>query len=177
MPERWGAQVRVVVGEITDAAAVDSAVAGADAVVSALGPSMERKATGLPLVEGTELIVASMRRHGVRRYVGNGTPSVLDPREKPTVQTRLIGAMARTFLPRAYREMLGMSNAVTESGLDWTVVRFIAPADGPAAGVRKVGFFGADRIGWKVTRADIAAFTAAQVDGDRYVGAAPAISN
>ncbi|SDC95139.1 hypothetical protein SAMN05444580_102185 [Rhodococcus tukisamuensis] len=89
----------------------------------------------------------------------------------------VIGAMARTFLPRAYREMLGMSKAVTESGLDATVVRFIAPApaDGPAAGVRKVGFFGTDRIGWKVTRADIAAFTAAQVDGDRYVGAAPAI--
>jgi len=64
-------------------------VAGADAVVSALGPSLDRKATGLPLVEGTRTIIAAMQRHGVRRYVGNGTPSVLDPREKPTWQTRL----------------------------------------------------------------------------------------
>jgi hypothetical protein len=43
-----------------------------------------------------------MERHGVRRYVGNGTPSVLDPRERPTWQTRLSTFMAKTFLARAY---------------------------------------------------------------------------
>jgi uncharacterized protein YbjT (DUF2867 family) len=101
VPAGWGADVTVVVGEITDAAAIDRAVAGADAVVSALGPSMDRTATGLPLVEGTRHIVAAMQRHGVRRYVGNGTPSVLDPRERPTWQTRLSTFMAKTFLRRA----------------------------------------------------------------------------
>ena len=39
------------------------------------------------------------------------------------------------------------------------------------------GFYGTDRLGFNITRADIAAFTAAQVDGPHYVGAAPAISN
>ena len=38
----------------------------------------------MPLVEGTRNIVEAMQRHGVRRYIGNATPSVLDPREKPT---------------------------------------------------------------------------------------------
>ena len=52
VPASWGQDVTVVTGEITDAAAIGRAVAGADAVVSALGPSMDRKATGLPLVEG-----------------------------------------------------------------------------------------------------------------------------
>ena len=32
-------------------------------------------------------------------------------------------------------------------------------------------------LGFGITRADIAAFTAAQVDDARYIGAAPAISN
>ena len=50
VPATWGEDVKVAVGEITDAGAIDRAVAGADAVVSALGPSMDRKATGLPLV-------------------------------------------------------------------------------------------------------------------------------
>ncbi|TQC42107.1 NAD-dependent epimerase/dehydratase family protein [Rhodococcus sp. WS4] len=177
VPAEWAGRVTTVVGEITDAKAIDSAITGADAVVSALGPTMDRTATGLPLADGNRLIVASMEKHGVRRYVGNGTPSLLDERDTPTVQTRLVGWMARTFLPRAYREMLAMSRAVTESGLDWTIVRFIAPKDGPAQGVKKVGFFGTDGIGWRVTRADIAAFTAAQVDDDRYLKAAPAISN
>ena len=175
VPSTWS-DVRLVVGEVTDPAAVDAAVAGADAVVSTLGPSMDRKATGLPLVEGTRLVVEAMRRHGVRRYVGNGTPSVLDPREEPTPRTRLIAWTARTFLPRAWTEMVGMSEVVMESGLDWTIVRFTAPRDGPARGVRRVGFFGTDSIGFAVTRADIAAFTAAQVDSDAFVGAAPAIS-
>lgn len=178
VPPSWPEKnVQLVVGEITDAAAVDKAVAGSDAVVSALGPSMDRKTTGLPLVEGTRLIIDAMRRHGVRRFIGNGTPSIVDDRDKPTLQQKLIGFVARTFLPRAYRELLGVSEIIMGSGLDWTIVRFIAPRNGPARGVRRQGFFGTDKIGMKVTRADIAAFTAAQITDDRYANAAPAISN
>jgi uncharacterized protein YbjT (DUF2867 family) len=177
VPATWGDGVRVEVGEITDAAAIDRAVAGADAVVSALGPSMDRKATGTPLVEGTQHIVEAMQRHGVRRYVGNATPSVLDPRETPTWQTRFATFMPKTFMRRAYDEITGMSRAVMSSGLDWTIVRFLAPKDGPAKGNVRHGFYGTDKLGFTVTRADIAAFTAAQVDDPRYVGAAPGISN
>jgi hypothetical protein len=118
-----------------------------------------------------------MQRHGVRRYVGNGTPSVLDPREKPTWQTRLSTFMAKTFLRRAYDELVGMSDIVMGSGLDWTIVRFLQPKAGPAKGTVRDGFYGSDKLSFGVTRADIAAFTAAQVDDDRYIGAAPAISN
>ena len=177
VPAGWGDAVTVVVGELSDAAAIDRAVQGADAVVSALGPSLDRKATGLPLVEGTRNIIEAMQRHGVRRYVGNGTPSVLDPREKPTWQTRLSTFMAKRFLRRAYDELVGMSVIVTSSRLDWTIVRFLAPKDGPAKGRVRQGFYGQDKLGFNVSRADLAAFTAAQVDDDRYVGAAPAISN
>ncbi len=177
IPATWTGTVRVVVGEMSDTEAIDSAVAGADAVVSALGPTMDRKATGLPLVEGTGHILESMKRHGVTRYVGHATPSFLDPRETPTWQTRLIGFMGRNLLPRAYRELLGMTALITASGVTWTIVRFTAPKDGPAKGNLRVGFYGTDKIGFPVTRADIAAFTAAQVDDDTYLNRAPAISN
>lgn len=177
IPASWGEKVRVVIGEMSDAAAIDKAIVGADVVVSALGPSMDRKATGLPLVEGTGHILDAMKRHGVTRYIGHGTPSILDPREKPTVQTRLIGFMGRHGLPRAYKELLGMSDLITGSGVNWTIIRFTAPKDTPKTGKLRVGFYGTDRIGFAVSRADIAAFTAAQVDDDTYVNAAPAISN
>lgn len=85
--------------------------------------------------------------------------------------------MARTFLRRAYDELLGMSRAVMSAGLDWTIVRFIAPKDGPATGTVRQGFYGTDELGLTVTRADIGAFTAAQVDDARYIGRAPAISS
>lgn len=176
VPDTWGDRVRVVIGEMSDAAAIDNAVQGADAVVSALGPSMDRKATGTPLVGGTANILTSMRNHGVGRYVGHATPAILDPQENPTLVTRFTSFMPRTFMRRAYDEITGMSKLVMESGLDWTIVRFIAPKDTRKKGVR-AGFFGTDKLGFAVSRADIAAFTAAQVDDDTYVGRAPAISN
>lgn len=178
VPATWAERgVRVVVGEITDAAAIDQAVAGAQAVVSALGPSMDRKATGLPLVEGTGHILAAMKRHGVSRYIGHATPAILDPREKPTPLTRFIGFMPRTFMPRAYEEIRGMTGPIMGSDLAWTIVRFIAPKDTPKQARLRVGFFGTDKLGFAVSRADIAAFTAAQVDDDTYLLRAPAISN
>lgn len=176
-PSSWGDRVRVVIGEMSDADAIDSAVAGAGAVVSALGPSMDRKATGLPLVEGTRHILDAMKRHGVTRYIGHATPAILDPQEKPTPVTRLIGFMPRTFMRRAYDEIEGMTGPVMASDLDWTIVRFIAPKDTPKQDKLRVGFFGTDKLGFAVSRADIAAFTAAQVDDTTYVRRAPAISN
>ena len=62
-------------------------------------------------------------------------------------------------------------------GLDWTIVRFIAPKDTPRRDHLRVGFFGTDKLGFAVSRADIAAFTAAQVDSLTYVRRAPAISS
>lgn len=177
IPADWGDRVKVVIGEMSDAQAIDTAVAGAQVIVSALGPSMDRKATGLPLVTGTEHILASMKRHGVTRYIGHGTPSILDPREKPTAQTRLIRFMGKTMLPRAYNELVGVTDRVLASGVDWTIVRFTAPKDTPKTGTPRVGFYGTDKIGFAISRADIAAFTAAQVDDDTYRNAAPAISN
>ena len=39
------------------------------------------------------------------------------------------------------------------------------------------GFLGRDRVGWAMTRADIAAFLIGQLDDETYLQAAPAISN
>jgi hypothetical protein len=62
-----------------------------------------------------------------------------------------------------------MTGLVRRSGLGWTIVRFIAPKQ---SGLR-IGFFGTDKLGFAVSRADIAA----QVDDATYVGRAPATSN
>ncbi|WP_208869515.1 NAD(P)H-binding protein [Micromonospora cremea] len=93
------------------------------------------------------------------------------------MQQKLIGFMGRNLLSRAYQELLGMSDLIMNNGLDWTIVRFSAPKDGPARGVNRYGFFGTNKIGIAVTHADIAAFTAVQLTDDRFHHAAPAISN
>lgn len=41
---------------------------------------------------------------------------------------------ARIFLPRACHEVVGMTDVVTASDLDWTIVRFLQPIGGPRKG-------------------------------------------
>jgi uncharacterized protein YbjT (DUF2867 family) len=83
IPPAWGDRLHVIIGEMSDAASIDRAVAGADVVVSALGPSLDRKATGVPLVDGIRHILDSMKRHGVTRYIGQGTPASSTPTRSP----------------------------------------------------------------------------------------------
>jgi putative NADH-flavin reductase len=108
VPPHWPAdRVDIVVGSITDPGAVDDAVRRGQAVISALGPDLSRKATGLPLVEETQLIVNSMQQHQIQRFIGMATP-VLDPRDRRTLQPRMSTLLARTFLPRAYDEIVAL---------------------------------------------------------------------
>jgi putative NADH-flavin reductase len=167
----------VITGELTDREAVQRAVGGADAVISALGPSLDRKSTGMPLVDGTRTIVEAMQAEGVERYIGMATPSLRDPRDTRSLLGFIVPFMGRTFLSRAYRELLAMSRLVTDSPLDWTIARFTRPTDGARAGTVRAGYLGRDRIRASITRADIATFLLDQTTDPRFHRAAPAISN
>ena len=170
-------KLTVVAGELSDRAAVEAAVRGADAVISALGPSLERRASGMPLIEGTRNIVEAMRAAGVQRFVGMATPSLRDPQDRRSLLGTAVPIMGRLGLPRAYRELLAMSQLVIDSDLDWTIARFTRPTNGPARGRVRAGFLGRDKLGASITRADIAAFLLDQLDDTRFVRTAPAISN
>jgi putative NADH-flavin reductase len=167
----------VIAGELTDREAVQRAVHGADAVISALGPSLDRKATGMPLVDGTRTIVDTMPAEGVDRYIGMATPSLRDPRDTGSLLGRIVPFMGRTVLSRAYRELLDMSYLVTDSPLSWTIARFTRPTDGARTGTIRSGYLGRDRIRARITRADIATFLLDQTTDTRFQRAAPAISN
>ena len=166
----------VISGELTDRDAVRRAVTGADAVISALGPSLDRKATWMPLVDGTRTIVEAMQAEGVERYIGMATPSLRDARDSRSLLGLVVPFMGRTFLKRAYRELLEMSELVTGSSLNWTIARFTQPKDGERTGTVRAGFLGKDKIGAAITRADIAGFLLEQTTDTRFHRAAPAIS-
>ena len=167
----------VVPGELTDREAVQRAVHGTDAVISALGPSLDRKATGMPLVDGTRTIVDAMLAEGFERYIGMATPSLRDPHDQRSLLGLIVSFMGRTFVSRAYRELLEMSQIVTDSTLDWTIARFTRPTDGVRTGTVRAGDLGRDRIRASITRADIAGFLIAQTSDARFHRTAPAISN
>ena len=113
----------------------------------------------------------------MRRFVGLATPSVPDPGDRPTYKAWLLPLMAGVMFPNALAELRGMTAAVTESNLDWTVARISRPTDGRAKGTLRAGYLGRDSIGWAMTRADIAGFLVGQLGDITFVGALPAISN
>jgi putative NADH-flavin reductase len=171
------AKLTVVTGELSDRGAIDAAVRDANGVISTLGPSLDRRATGMPLVPATRNIVDAMRAAGVQRFVGMATPSLRDPRDRRSLIGIVVPIMGRLLLPRAYRELLTMSRIVTDSDLEWTIARFTRPTDDPATGSVRAGFLGRDKIGSAITRADIATFLLDQLGDTRFIRAAPAISN
>lgn len=167
----------VRIGQLSDSAAVRDVVGDSDAVISALGPSLKRGARGTPLTEGTRSIVAAMADAGVRRFIGLATPSVPDPRDRPTLRARLLPLMAGAMFASALTELRGMTAAVTDSKLDWTLARITNPTDRPPKGTVRAGFLGHDAVGWAMTRVDIATFLVGQLTDATYARAAPAISN
>ena len=93
------------------------------------------------------------------------------------MKAKVYPVAAKVLFPNALVEIVGMTRAVTDSDLDWTIARIVDPNDKQSKSRLRVGFLGRDRIGSAVTRADIAAFLVAQLADDTYIGAMPAISN
>ncbi|ADJ48960.1 hypothetical protein AMES_7134 [Amycolatopsis mediterranei S699] len=167
----------VVTGQLSDRDAVLQALSGADAVISALGPSLKRSATGTAVTNGTRTIVQAMKAQKVTRFIGLATPSLADPQDKPHWKHKVLPVMAGLMFPNALAELKGMTEAVTGSGLDYTIARISNPTNKPATGRVRSGFLGHDRVGSAMSRADIAAFLVSQLTDTRYRRAMPAISN
>jgi len=64
-----GDRVHVIQGDLTDAAAIASAMTGRDAVISAIGSSPDKAQLDAPAT-AVRLILAAMGSAGVRRFVG-----------------------------------------------------------------------------------------------------------
>jgi putative NADH-flavin reductase len=167
----------VVQGELADAARISEAVTGADAVISALGPTLKRGAKGTPVADGTRNIVDAMETAGVNRFVGLATPAINDPKDGPTLKGKVLRLMPRLTMPNALVELDAMTDSVRRSDLDWTIARITNPTDKPAKHTTRAGFLGHDKVGMAMTRADIATFLIAQLTDTTYHHAAPAISN
>ncbi len=170
-------QLTVVTGQLSDRDAVERAVGGADAVISALGPSLKRSTSGTAVTGGTRTVVQAMEAHKVTRFIGLATPSLADPKDKPHWKHKVLPVAAGLMFPNALAELKGMTEAVTSSGLDYTIARITNPTDKSATGRIRSGFLGHDKVGSAMSRADIAAFLVSQLTDDRYRRAMPAISN
>jgi putative NADH-flavin reductase len=168
-PEKLsGEAVRVVQADLAapDPAALESAVSGAEAVLSGLGPRSNADA-GIA-ARGTAAIVAAMQATHVRRIVvvsaaPVGTVPSPDrprpPRHDPGdgfFMRHLFSHVARTLFGKVYTDLAQMEDVLRDSGLDWTVVRPPRLSNKPGTGNYRTAYGQNVRGGWIVPRADVA---------------------
>ncbi|MHA5049546.1 NAD(P)-dependent oxidoreductase [Streptomyces sp. SD15] len=118
-------RLRVVAADVLDPAAVERAVAGQDAVISALGVPYSRSPVTV-YSAGITHITQAMTKHGVRRLVAV-TSTVLfgtaAPGESFFFRKVLEPSIARFMGRTVYDDMRRMEDIVRESDRDWTVIR------------------------------------------------------
>ena len=167
-------KLRLQAGDAFDAADVENAVRGHEAVVITIGAGMSRKS--LIRSQGTMNVIQAMQTHGVRRLICQSTLGAHESWSNLNFFWKRImfGALSKPV----FRDHELQEKLVRASGLDWTIVRPSAFADGPATGSFKEGF-GPEEHGLKLTisREDIAAFLTRQVGDLTYLRRAVAISN
>jgi putative NADH-flavin reductase len=118
-------RLRVVGADVHDPGAVARAVAGQDAVISALGVPYGRSPVTV-YSEGITHITQAMTKHGVRRLVCVSSTvlfGVPAPGETFFFRKVLEPFIARTMGRTVYEDMRRMEEIVRDSDHEWTVVR------------------------------------------------------
>ena len=169
-----GGSVRVVHGNVLDAASVDRAVADQEAVLVALATATRGQPPVLP--EGIRHILDSMEKHGVRRIVVLSAAGALHEPAGSVVGSLGL-RLARAYLPGVYREHRAMLEELRTRNLDWIAVRPVILTNGPRTGRYRVVVEGIPRWGFRISRADVADFMIRQVTSDEFVRKLPAVAN
>ena len=165
----------IIQGELSDAALIETAIKGTEAVLSALGPRGGSK--NKPLTQGMQNIIAAMKNQGVRRLVITSTLSAKDSKDKPDLRTKAMVNLVKTTMHAAYEDIVNLAETVRASDLDWTIVRLTLLNNKPKSGKVKAGYVGTGEVGTQTSRADIADFMLKQINDKKYLREAPAISS
>jgi len=158
-------------GSFHDAADVDAAVEGHDAVIITAAPGSLAGFKENPLFfsAGTALVIDAMKRHGVRRLdvlssLGTGESRVLS---NWFIRTVLIDGLLK--LPSQDHER---QEALTQaSDLEWVIARPGRLTNGPARS-RYIKKAEISPIPGSIARADVADFLVTASDTDAWVGKA-----
>ncbi len=148
--------VKVIRGDLLDAAAVVRAIAGQDIIFSTVGvaASVARAPTTL-FSEGMKHMVAGARRVGMKRIICLGSCGT-DPETKPFLPVRIMAPFLKPLFRGAYDDIVRMESWLAGVDLDWTVIRPPYLTNGPLTGRYRTGVHQhLDNVA-RISRADLA---------------------
>jgi putative NADH-flavin reductase len=150
-----GDGLRVITADPMDPAAIITAMAGADAVLTAIGP----RGTGVTTVsqDSVRSIIAAMQKTGARRLLTVSGSIVADEGESPYLRYLIKPVARRTFLRHVCADMRAAEAEVEATDLDWTIMRPPGLTSKPASGHYRTSIDGGLPRSLTVSRADLAA--------------------
>jgi putative NADH-flavin reductase len=166
-------KLRIVRGSSIDAQPVGDAVSGCEAVLSALGHT-----GGSPsnlLSQSASTMIAAMKKENVTRLVVLSNVAARDPNDKPSFYNRFLLTMLTLFRGRMARDTAEEARIISQSRLEWTIVRANLLTAGPLTKKFRVGKFDPGTK-TRISRADVADFMISCVVEGKYIREKPVIS-
>jgi putative NADH-flavin reductase len=160
-------------GDSMDASAVERAIAGQDAVISALGPT--RPPVPGMMETSAKNIVAAMKKYGVKRLISTTGAGIRQPEDKPKLADHLIGALLNLLAKDVVLDSVVNVKVIQSSNLDWTVVRYPRLRDGAHTGKYRVGYVSKDSS-TQLARADGADFVLKELTEKKWLRKLPLVS-
>jgi len=166
-------RLEVVTGDVQDAKGVSAAVAGQDAVFSALGVNDRKPNTVLS--DATRTIVAAMQQEGVRRLLFLSSLGVGETKGQLGVIYNQI--LLPLLLKEIFADKETAETVVRESELDWTIVQPGRLTNARLTGKYRAGPDAA-KGRWfpKIARADVADFMLNALERKQFIREAPALT-
>jgi len=163
----------VVTGDALDLRSVSDAVAGADAVLSTIGPKGKPRAI---TAAATQNIVDAMKEHGTRRLVLISVAGIFEPEDRPSGSNKVISGLIKMLQREVFEDREKQLDVLEASGLEWVATRVPRLTDKPATGQVYVGYWQND-TGLSLTRHDLADVMLAQLTSDEWLRTAPVVAN
>lgn len=165
----FAGRVRVVEGDAFTPSAIAATVAGADAVLSALGArSLKREDV---LERAVPLIVQAMVDAGVSRIVALGSSGALDSAldKQPAYRRWIVeNILYNTLLKWPVASQRAQYAVLSASPLDWTLPMPPMLTNGPATGRIRIDGDALPRGGSSISRADVADFMMLQLTSHQW---------
>jgi len=169
-----GLNLKIIQGDVMEAEKVEQAIAGQDAVISALGPA--RPPVPAMMETAAKNIVSAMQKNNVKRLLSTTGGGVQDPQDQPKLFDKLMKVLLTIMAKEVLQDSEANVDHIRASDLNWTIVRFPRLLDGPRTGKYRVGYIGKDS-GSQLSRADAADFILKELEKSEYVHKAPMVSD
>ena len=172
--------VTVVEGTLEDTAALERALEGVDAILSALGPMGPSHPKNTPIAKFYGRLLKLMRERGIKRFLVLGTASAPDPEHDGfSLGHKAMVLSVYLLINSAYKETRALGELLRGpegKDIEWTMVRvpYLTHEDRTDT---VAGYIGDGRLGLKLSRKGFAKFMVDELKNRQWVRKMPEISN